>query len=145
MIQMKRLGLIIGSSVCVCLFLSVVAFAVVTHDSMARTRGPQVVSGELIIKFRAGAIRQGQDSKVEWASDTLKQLAQRYPILSVEPIYRNAAPDSDLGRTYKISFSKEVNLAEAQKDFTADPLVEYAEPNRLYHTQAVSSMGAGPV
>ena len=106
-------------------------------DEFARQdRGPQYVSSELIVKFKPGAIKKTEEGKVEGATEEAKALLGRFSIQSITPVFHTAKPETDLGRTYKITFAKSINLTEAMNAFKSHPAVEYAEPNRIMHTMS---------
>ena len=94
------------------------------------------VPGELIVKFKTGVVKYASDGQIEFSSESLQNLFKQLPIKAVTPVYRNKSINSDLGRTFKISFSGSVNLDHIARLLKRDAGAEYAEPNRIYHTQA---------
>ena len=55
-------------------------------------------------------------------------------MVSMEPVFKGK-PTSNLAHIYKLVLSDEIDIMQAVQDYTEDPLVVYAEPNYIMHTQ----------
>lgn len=121
----------------VCLLASVACRAEYKGEEFEKSdQGPRYVSSELIVKFKPGMVQRAEDGKLEGVTEEVRALLGRFPIQSIAPVFHTAKPETDLGRTYKITLFPSVNLTEAMNAFKTHPSVEYAEPNYVMHTLA---------
>ena len=105
------------------------------------------VPGELIVKFKPD---------VRHDLPSLNTLFQQYGVSAIEPVFPGThspkeinakfperakrAPEGseilDLSTTYKLTLDPQADVLAAAAAFSADPMVEYAEPNRLMTIQS---------
>jgi len=115
------------------------------------------VAGELIVKLRPEAGRQLDEALAAGALPRhtglawFDQLNERYGVTKVEPLFTYQADTEDIKRkfpertkrappgaevptlryVYTLTMSRDANVLQAASDYTAQPDVEYAEPNYI--------------
>lgn len=119
----------------VCLLASVACRAEYKGEEFAKSdQAPRHVASELIVKFKPGMVKRAENGKWEGTTEETRALLGQFSIQSIAPVFHTAKPETDLGRTYKITLSPSVSLTEAMNTFKSHPAVEYAEPNYVMHT-----------
>ncbi|MFH1561460.1 MAG: S8 family serine peptidase [Patescibacteria group bacterium] len=105
-----------------------------------RSKFPEHKEGELLLKFKE-------------TPKGLETFSQKYQIKTTEKVFDDtilfrkglgkskAKPKRELqtdglSRIYKVTFNKEVPVVEMAEKLASDPVVEYVEPNYIFHTQA---------
>jgi thermitase len=96
------------------------------------------VPGQLLVKFRPSAVSlpAGQiavsAANISSIASSIKNLNQRYQLVSIEKVFKKAENIAELSQTYKLLFPSGTDVMELMKQYSADPNVEYAEPNYIY-------------
>jgi subtilisin family serine protease len=90
------------------------------------------VPGELLVKFHPAAFGSKGQALPALAGPTLTAL-NTYGLLATTPLFpQHATSDQGLDRIMKLSFAADANVLAIAEQLTADPLVEYIEPNYIY-------------
>lgn len=123
---------------------------------------PEYVPGEVLAKFKIQGSKlklkpekqfQGVSlDKVEVALDDLKTTTPELQSLvdslkankieKIEKVFKGAAPpkekgEIDFSRTFKLFFDKNVPVDQLIPQLSQNSLIEYAEPNYIFHTQII--------
>lgn len=98
---------------------------------------PASVPYELIVKFRAGEVEVNPDGKIVFLTESSKKFSEQFQIEFIEPVFKKAAPESPLARTFKIRFAEGIDMVKAREFFSNHPSVEYAEPNQIAEVQTI--------
>ncbi len=117
---------------CVFLLLSTTVVFSAAGISTVRHNNHHFVTNEIIVKYAPAA------GNVEAAG-----LGQKYPVLSAGPVFRTVKPvntknaAASLARIYKFKVQEGIDIIRLCEEMSADPMVEYAEPNYIFEAEAV--------
>jgi subtilisin family serine protease len=122
--QMKKRSSLLLS---LALIASLVLPSMAAQQKLAKSVGPQFVPGEVLVQFKAGV------------SDFAGSLAlERANAVAVERV-RSAFENGSRGDLVLARFNPAVSFESARRALMNDPSVEFAEPNWIYHHQAVTT------
>jgi subtilisin family serine protease len=93
----------------------------------------ETVSGEIIVKFREPLPENSIASATAGDLSSLEGLNRKFGLKKSRKLF-GGEKNSSLSNIYKLTFSKDIQLSDVIKEYSANPLVEYAEPNYKRHT-----------
>ena len=82
----------------------------------------EVVPGEIIVKFRQGLA----EDVITTRFSSLDELNRRFGLKEVRKLFET----EELSSIHKLTFPRDIPLSLVVKEYSANPFVEYAEPNR---------------
>lgn len=116
-------------------FVTPAAFSIYDNAQDVPSKSNQVVINQIIVKFKKDAVQANGKGGIEFVSESLKNLVVKTNVEKIEPVFKNKALDTELGRVFTLTLKNNTDLENIKEMFESDPGVEYVEFNQLYQIQ----------
>ena len=102
------------------------------NENLIKTNSTEFVPGEIIVKFKDEKMKNGQEDS------QITELDKKYRVISSEKVLKSEKSwKTPLDNVYKLKIENNADVESTIYNYLASGLVEYAEPNYIYHTMVV--------